>query len=272
MDNDNIIKKLTKKVQEIESLPEITLVAGAAPVAMPVNDLNDPTNDSNNFQLFFTNIKGKLNEYKLYIAIGIAVLVIACIVYYFYDKNKKLTESTNKKEKFETVGNAPVLSLPKQQGAVAGTLQTPTIVAQPQQQLQQQQLQQQQLQQQQLQQQQMQQQQMQQQQMQQQQMQQQQMQQQMQQQQMQQQQLQQQQMQQQQMQQKSQQKPQEDSLDKIQLKYDDDDEDEEDNISENIAIVQAQLKENSNINQHNLTKEELAEIDRKLKTMQKSIS
>ncbi len=63
--------------------------------------------ESNPTEGFLEIIKKKFSENKMYVYIGIAVIVLAVVLYYFYIKNKKETKSESKPE------SKPVLELPK---------------------------------------------------------------------------------------------------------------------------------------------------------------
>ena len=72
-----------------------------------VMELANNVVNSNPAEGFLNIVKKKFSENKMYVYIGIAVIVLGVVLYYFYIKNKKET-----KEKSST---KPVLELPKAQ-------------------------------------------------------------------------------------------------------------------------------------------------------------
>ena len=70
-----------------------------------VMELANNVVNSNPTENFLALVKNKFSENKMYVYIGIAVIVLGIILYYFYIKNKK---ETNRKS-----DSKPFLELPK---------------------------------------------------------------------------------------------------------------------------------------------------------------
>ena len=71
-----------------------------------VMELANNVVDSGPAENFMTMVKQKFSENKMYVYIGIAVIILGVVLYYFYVRNKKETKKSD---------NKPVLELPKQE-------------------------------------------------------------------------------------------------------------------------------------------------------------